>query len=637
MLAWWTSHQAPLPSSEPECWGEVALIVYALHGASGLNALTESAGLGGAYHVGVAVYGLEWSFGYADEGTGVSPCHVGTSGLGTFKESVPLGRTPWTPEEVLHIIANLRNAWLGVDYELLTRNCAHFGVELVRQLHVQDAPKWVSSLAKVGERITSALGVTGAREMAKAATPAERCPPPLMALNEEDLDDLVSQNNWNAAVEKQWRGAQAYVLELKQRMKSDDGFEDITVEMIYDAHAVSTTRGRHDAKATEAMAQIMASDREFRALCFRAASIGIKTKPRVLQMLGLTACRGQCLLSLRLRRYINSGDGPLSEWPSSREFSRRFLSTISSSMTQQRQSWKRQEESTTRTEDTDEAWPESMCQLAATLRVVTVPGQPTLAVRDDSHRMTGLHSGERRAASARRAPAVAITRMTEEAAVSLVKRHDEKLAETSRRPRSRLHNSGQQVRTTSCPTAVAPFQETPAPPSAGVDAGNIGSATRTGAAMNLETIPGRMALHKRLADVDSPRVQHSQPATDADTVTRAVTPRTRPRTPRNRDVSNHADYLVVHASPPSLQSRRIAHAEQSKHWFDVESSAGRGGRSGYGELSGVTASSDADWLPSATTNRVEICHAPRDADHLGSLGDTLNRLHRLQQLAAVGR
>lgn len=91
---------------------QVALSIYELHGSSALNLLTRAANMGGAYHVGVEVYFLEWSFGWCEEGSGVymaprprpqseerPEVFPGKSTLGSFRERVPLGRTPLTPEE----------------------------------------------------------------------------------------------------------------------------------------------------------------------------------------------------------------------------------------------------------------------------------------------------------------------------------------------------------------------------------------------------------------------------------------------------------------------------------------------------------------------------------------------------------
>lgn len=152
-------------------WAEVSLIIYELPGSSSLHSLTEGAGLGGAYHVGVAVYWLEWSFGWCAEGSGVYMVHIGKNSLGTFKEKVPLGRTSHTPGAVVAILQELRDSWPGTSYDLLQRNCAHFSVDLVRRLDVESPPGWLDSLSSVGDCLVQRLGPKAAEKAAAAAMP----------------------------------------------------------------------------------------------------------------------------------------------------------------------------------------------------------------------------------------------------------------------------------------------------------------------------------------------------------------------------------------------------------------------------------------------------------------------------------
>ncbi|OLP91249.1 Desumoylating isopeptidase 2 [Symbiodinium microadriaticum] len=138
---------------------DVALSIYELHGTAAVTALTELAGLGGAFHVGVQVYWLEWSFGWCAEGSGIQALHFGKSDLGRFRQRLPLGRTPFSPEEVLALLRELRRQWEGKEYDLLRRNCAHFCIEFVKRLHVEEAPDWVNALAVTGGQVAEWLGV----------------------------------------------------------------------------------------------------------------------------------------------------------------------------------------------------------------------------------------------------------------------------------------------------------------------------------------------------------------------------------------------------------------------------------------------------------------------------------------------
>jgi len=191
----------------PAYHADVALSVYSLNGASAMNKITELAGLGGAYHVGVEIFCLEWSFGWTPQHTGVHNVYAGCSEAGTFKERIVLGQTPFPPHAVLSIIGTLREAWLGTSYHMLKRNCAHFSMELVQQLKVRDFPEWVTSLASLLlwlTQWTDALDTNSAQDpLCCAAAQAPEC------------RDLCPANSAEAAVasELDWQEAQKYMLD----------------------------------------------------------------------------------------------------------------------------------------------------------------------------------------------------------------------------------------------------------------------------------------------------------------------------------------------------------------------------------------------------------------------------------------
>lgn len=194
----------PVPEliADPTYRADVALSVYSLKGASAINKFTELAGLGGAYHVGIEIFSLEWSFGWTPQGTGVHNVYSGCSEAGVFKERVLLGHTPCTPQAVLGIIGALRDTWSGTSYDLLRRNCGHFSMELVRQLKVRDFPDWVNSLASLLLWLTEWVDTPDA----KASQAPLRIP----------ATGAVSADCAEAAVaysELDWKEAQKYMLE----------------------------------------------------------------------------------------------------------------------------------------------------------------------------------------------------------------------------------------------------------------------------------------------------------------------------------------------------------------------------------------------------------------------------------------
>ena len=78
-------------------------------------------GLGGVFHGGIVVDGLEWSFGYCESGSGVYACKPKLNPMYVFRETVDLGTCLKTKQEVRDILKALKIAWPGTDYEVLTK------------------------------------------------------------------------------------------------------------------------------------------------------------------------------------------------------------------------------------------------------------------------------------------------------------------------------------------------------------------------------------------------------------------------------------------------------------------------------------------------------------------------------------
>jgi len=203
-------------------WAEVALSVYELHGTAAINLLTSAAGVGGVYHVGVEVYGLEWSFGGADLGTGVYMVHVGESTLGNFLERVPLGNTNKSPEQVFAILEEFRRTWRGTQYHLLAKNCAHFSVEFTRRLGFSNQPAWVNALADYGK------GLTGAQARGSIQPVEEEG---LDKFDDDELEEFAEDGDHIAILELVWRRAKEYTLEWAEQQRNNSKFEDLLIEV----------------------------------------------------------------------------------------------------------------------------------------------------------------------------------------------------------------------------------------------------------------------------------------------------------------------------------------------------------------------------------------------------------------------
>jgi len=108
----------------------------------------------GAFHVGVQVGALEWSFGMTGQvvkpGLGcVWPrCHPHHR----FRETVYLGCSKYAMEDIVPILVGMVDLWPGKDYDILRRNCCHFADALCLRLGVGRIPPWVQRLARIGEQ-----------------------------------------------------------------------------------------------------------------------------------------------------------------------------------------------------------------------------------------------------------------------------------------------------------------------------------------------------------------------------------------------------------------------------------------------------------------------------------------------------
>lgn len=105
-----------------------------------------------AFHVGVEIYGIEWAFGQSKahhSASGISassspkthPCH-------RYKETLSLGRTSKSPEEVSSLITSMDFMWLAKEYHPLRRNCVNFAEEMCDKLGVDQPPAYLGALCR---------------------------------------------------------------------------------------------------------------------------------------------------------------------------------------------------------------------------------------------------------------------------------------------------------------------------------------------------------------------------------------------------------------------------------------------------------------------------------------------------------
>jgi len=129
----------------------------------------------GAFHAGVEVLGQEWSYGQAPRGeSGIILCKPRRNPCHRFRESLHMGQTTLSDEQVRVLLAQMHGEWLGADYDLLSRNCCHFSDAFCRRLGVGSAPDWLTNLAGAGAVVRSGVreAVTTAHTAAGLAAEA---------------------------------------------------------------------------------------------------------------------------------------------------------------------------------------------------------------------------------------------------------------------------------------------------------------------------------------------------------------------------------------------------------------------------------------------------------------------------------
>lgn len=126
----------------------------------------------GIFHVGLEVYGWEWSYGYVDAGrntTGIFVCAPKVERRG-YRQSILLGRTSLSILEVRNLVNDMRQDWLGAHYDPLRHNCGHFCEALAEELQVGPLPKWAVSLAEAGSTVKGGFdGLRKASNLMEAA------------------------------------------------------------------------------------------------------------------------------------------------------------------------------------------------------------------------------------------------------------------------------------------------------------------------------------------------------------------------------------------------------------------------------------------------------------------------------------
>jgi len=100
--------------------------------------------MGGAFHIGVEVFGSEWSYGCCGVRSALPRGQCGH----VYSCSVCLGQTSVEQAELASILHRMCQEWKGSDYQLLSHNCCNFASELCDHLGVGPVPAWISRLPR---------------------------------------------------------------------------------------------------------------------------------------------------------------------------------------------------------------------------------------------------------------------------------------------------------------------------------------------------------------------------------------------------------------------------------------------------------------------------------------------------------
>eukprot|EP00873_Tetraselmis_striata_P001339 jgi/Tetstr1/421603/TSEL_012544.t1 len=128
--------------------GERVPVIVNVYDLAPGNKYTYGCGLG-IFHSGVEVYGVEYAFGGHEYNTsGIFATNPRDApGPVQFRESIVIGETTLSQQEVQLLVHRLGETFKGNRYHLLERNCNHFTDELSMQLTNKHAPGWVNRLA----------------------------------------------------------------------------------------------------------------------------------------------------------------------------------------------------------------------------------------------------------------------------------------------------------------------------------------------------------------------------------------------------------------------------------------------------------------------------------------------------------
>jgi len=118
----------------------------------------------GIFHSGVEINGREYSYGGHEFAySGVFDIVPRSAAGAVFRESISLGTTQLSANEIQQIIDELSDQFTGNSYHPLRRNCNSFSEELCRRLVNKGIPGYVNRLANLGSSLSCIIPQYGLR------------------------------------------------------------------------------------------------------------------------------------------------------------------------------------------------------------------------------------------------------------------------------------------------------------------------------------------------------------------------------------------------------------------------------------------------------------------------------------------
>jgi len=129
----------------------------------------------GAFHVGLEIFGKEWSFRGSQRClTGVFACAPRRCPGHRYRESLSMGYTRMGEQEASRLLASLEQEWKANTYDVMRRNCVHFCDMLCLTLGVAPVPRRLLALAASAAALDDGLKVFGVRSpIDKGASPKQ--------------------------------------------------------------------------------------------------------------------------------------------------------------------------------------------------------------------------------------------------------------------------------------------------------------------------------------------------------------------------------------------------------------------------------------------------------------------------------